>query len=121
MAGSLRPTHHRLEEFVALASAQPEQALRFARRWGVLHLCARHQQPAGHASPNACPIGRRSRPGWEGSRWAEPVEAWRRWARRIQALLRISARLADGAPDELPSQEGRGDWVVLLADDVDQE
>src|SRR5262245_37585750 len=47
---SLRPPHQLLEEFVALASAQPEQVLRFARRWGVLHLCARHQQPAGHAS-----------------------------------------------------------------------
>jgi hypothetical protein len=80
------PSIKLLAHFVGLAAESPEAILRFARRWGSLGLC---QHRAGGS-----PLLVRGHPpdpalGGEACRLllAEPLEAWRYYARLLHSLL----------------------------------
>ena len=45
-----------LEDFLALASADPEQMAAFMARYGVLELCGEHGRPDGHDEGAFCPF-----------------------------------------------------------------
>jgi hypothetical protein len=72
--------------FANLADGGPESILRFARRWGVLELCA-HGFPASHNHTNR-PPGE-----WCHAIRREPLARWRLYARRARAVLTIAMGL----------------------------
>ena len=72
-----------LWEFVKLVEAPPPQVLGFARRRGALEFC-KHGQPWSIA---ACRPSR----GWWLPCDVQPLEFYRRWARRARGLLRAAA------------------------------
>ncbi len=104
-----------LEDFVRLADT-PSDAIRdYARKWGVLRICAHGEpmshNPGGSDSPACLPLG--WHPG-SGGGW-EPLEPWRRYAGRAQAILRAAAALhVDGKVDP-------GDWVRCFPEDLPLE
>jgi hypothetical protein len=105
-----RPSAGLLERFIGLGDA-PSGAIRdYARRWGVLRICD-HGLPATH-NPQPVPVKTGPitwcRPvGWrQGIPW-DPLEAWRRYARQMRALLNIGARVHESQPGRL------ADWEVL--------
>lgn len=101
MARFVKPTNETFSEFVNLAAASDqEEVLKYAKRWGVLHLCKQHLRPIGH-SPGCEPL--QSKTHDEG----EPVSAWRLWAQQAAAILNISQRLDE---NQLGKSE---DWQVL--------
>jgi hypothetical protein len=86
-----------LEEFVALADADPEAIAAYAQKWGVLGLCRRHHRPM---TGLVGPLHGRSRDhlqcGFEREN-AEPLSAWRRLAALMRAVLRLADALEDAA------------------------
>ena len=69
---------------------------RFARRFGVLLLCERHELPASHASPSLI----RDELSWcwprlaeDGESHIEPLSGWMGFVREAGHILRIAARL----------------------------
>jgi hypothetical protein len=106
------PKPQMLDDFVQLGDQPPAVILRYARRWGLLHLC-KHGLPASH-NPERGPLD----PTWMGDEgnysvaWCqelhlrtaptgyayfyEDVEAWRQYARRARAVLAIAAALHQG-------------------------
>jgi predicted RNA-binding Zn-ribbon protein involved in translation (DUF1610 family) len=109
-----------LREFIALADLrEPEFAdavQKYARRWGVLELCAAHDAPTCHPtafyshpltdSPTGiCP----AKDGGQRMRdfRSEPLSGWRFWSRQAATFLKAVA--ADQEGRELP----REDWLRL--------
>jgi hypothetical protein len=98
-----------LLRFANLADAKDEEILQFARKWGVLELCA-HGLPATH-QPLRLPMTRWKPPApCEGQRrvhggvelCAEPLDSWRYFAGQASALLLLLSDLRRGdgqAPD----------------------
>jgi hypothetical protein len=84
-----------LPGFVRLGDAGDASVLRFARRWGPLgdgwRRAVTRDFPAFPRS-----IGELVGGGVETSQVFEPVEAWRRLARQLEALLRLTAHLQGG-------------------------
>ena len=80
-----------LDLFAQLWKQKPESVLRYAKRWGVLYLDKR-----GRPCQTVGPFERR-----------EPLEAWRYFSRRAQAVLNIAANLKLG---ELGAVD---DWDAL--------
>jgi hypothetical protein len=89
-----------LEEFVELDGAQPECVLAFARRWGVLHICAAHGLPASHnpmprgaalGEPDYCEPVVREHAGYRIGR--EPLRSWFDLAGTFNSVLAIAAAL----------------------------
>jgi hypothetical protein len=79
-----------LNQFVRLTS--PESILRFAKTWGVLSLS--EDEPR--------------RPGRQGAgEGAEPIDAWRYYARRARAVLQIAGALKLGRLGDLQ------DWSTV--------
>ena len=72
-----------LDQFVRLANGSAEVICRFARKFGILGICAEHGKPTSHNL--ACDLIP-GPPGW----WAEPLDCWRLYARQFQAVLRIA-------------------------------
>ena len=90
-------------------AADPARAvLGFAREWGVLELCSRHDLPAMHLPlPGEPRDSRRCEPPRdEGS---EPIELWIELCRRARAALNIAADLRLG----LHLAGSRDDWASL--------
>jgi hypothetical protein len=80
-----------LNQFVQLWRQKPQSILRFAQRWGVLYL-----DKQGRPCQTVGPSGRR-----------EPIEVWRYFSRRAQAVLNIAANLKVGKLGDLD------DWKAL--------
>lgn len=77
-----------LDGFKVLASADDQQILEFGRAWGPLELC-HHLRPYTHSE--TCNPTR-----------TEPVIAWREYASRVDAILRVGASLhQDRVPDRI--------------------
>jgi hypothetical protein len=113
----VRPQREFLEKFLQLAEAPAEKILAYARNWGVLEICE-HNLPASH-QPGAFPSdsgvpGCRPLQTEEG-RWWEPLDAWRRLARRLQGLLNV----ATGAYEGRASQ--RRDWERIVPDEPEEQ
>ncbi|MFC2153116.1 hypothetical protein ACFLQ7_00590 [Actinomycetota bacterium] len=109
-----KPDSGFLEGFIELEGADDDDIASFARRWGVMMIC-RHGLPATHA-PDPWPLyqdpsgffQKDSESRLSGVsvgcrpirlseyRFAEPIEIWRRYARRFRALLDIAALLHRG-------------------------
>lgn len=87
-----------LEGFLSLADAKDKDILRYARQWGVLALC-KHGLPTSHFS-ECRPLD------WPGP-CAEPLTAWRHYAKEANALVRLSLKLGRNT---LPQKQ---DWSGL--------
>ena len=87
-------------DFANLANASNKALLEFARKWGVLGVCRRHNRSVFHQVPACLP--RRVR-----GEFVEPIVYWRNRARHIRAILNIKACLKRG---ELG---GRSDWKTV--------
>ena len=101
------PRHSRepLESFARLANVDDDSVfaqavVEFAKRWGVLGICE-HELPAGHN--HAClgfplaPMGCQPRKQEESDLgYWEPLDAWRQWSGRANAILQLSAELWRG-------------------------
>ena len=125
-----------VQDFIALADIPSVQfassVLAYARRWGVLELCAAHHAPSSHrpelyshsvsGSPTSvicipASAAKRNRPDpssnvrelRERGFRSEPLSGWRFWSGQANRLLRAVA--ADQEGRELP----REDWVRLTA------
>lgn len=104
-----RPGPGLLNDFVELHDASAQRVRGYARRWGVLQICARHRPlPSSHNPPPENAGGARDVywcapcgyytdrvPDWDG--W-ELLADWRWWSGQAQALLNIAARLHEGEP-----------------------
>jgi len=113
----VRPDREFLEKFLQLAEAPAEKILAYARKWGVLEICE-HNLPTSH-QPGAFPSdseipGCRPLRTEDGS-WWEPLDAWRRLARRLQGLLNV----ASGAYKGQASQ--RSDWKSIVPDEPEEQ
>jgi hypothetical protein len=104
--GLASPTRLMLDRFVALVGAKPETICAFARKYGVLGICAQHKMPSSHDWD--CDLI----PGPSAAWWAEPVDLWRFYAGQFRAVLRIGNELNKG---RLGQKE---DWAIL---DPDQD
>ena len=84
----------------------PQRVLNFAKAWGPLGIC-RHGKPSGH-DPDCWPLG--TFQGWddeEGNPYWEPIEAWHRYSRQLDALLSVAVELQQGRPGR------REDWDTM--------
>jgi len=87
----VRPDRNMLTRFAGLWRETPQSILRFARKWGVLNI-DKHGRPSNPVGP----FERR-----------EPIEMWRYYSRRAQAILNIAANLKLGKVGALD------DWTAL--------
>jgi hypothetical protein len=98
-----------LDSYIELADADSETIRNFACRYGLLDLCKEHSLPFCH---NLSFIYN----GWVNPdrsckpSGVEPIETWRKWARKFQAVLRIASKLSDRQPGD------RSDWDLVLTD-----
>jgi len=127
-----------LDRFARLVSADDQEVLAFARKWGPLHLC-RHGLPASHlprrvwrfatevtgafeddAADNYRPCGA---PGLR--RLREPLARWRQFAGEAQAILNVAASLhrENRAPIEMwaPLEERFGAPAVVMLGEQNAE
>jgi hypothetical protein len=105
----LVPSQGMLESFIKLGEAPDRNIARFAKRWGVLGICA-HGLPSTHNpnSPDFRPLGCRPL-GWETGHCWEPFDIWRHFARQAFSLLRIANSVHQGRPANL------ADWKQVYA------
>lgn len=85
-----------LDAFIRLWRGTAEDVLRFAKKWGVLHLNKDGRPCRGYALPI-------------DEQWSEPIERWKHFSRRANAVLDIAAALAQG---KVGSED---DWASLSA------
>ena len=97
-------TNDILMEFVTLADAPDEKFLSFAEQYSSLGLCDEHGLPFTHFPSSNCLLSFR-----------EPIEHWRRLARRCRAILRTSASLHRAAmhTDEEHNLGSVEDWADI--------
>jgi hypothetical protein len=70
------------------ASDAPTAVLRYARRWGPLHLCARHGLPSSHTGTWLISADTRScSPRRRGPDYIEPIARWIEFAAEAQSIL----------------------------------
>jgi hypothetical protein len=99
----VQPKDGMLTAFLRLSDASDQEIAAYARRWGVLGLCT-HGLPCSHNQylfgfddgigfclPVILPRSQGS-PFW----FQEPLELWRAWSRKAQALLNIAVQLNQG-------------------------
>jgi hypothetical protein len=109
-----------LERFLRIRDARG--VLRFARQYGVLHLCQPHGLPRQHARPafttgalpalrahaalpeDNCPVLR------QGEWFAEPADRWLHFVRHARALLSIASATRRGGRID------RDDWRTAYED-----
>jgi hypothetical protein len=77
-----------LDSFIRLRTASDAEILKFARRWGVLELCA-HVLPACH-SKECLPMSHGAKP------YCEPTAAWRRHADLMYTSLYAASQVILG-------------------------
>ena len=82
----IRPSRTMLDQFLSLAEGDGEQICRFARKYGVLGICAEHGMPSSHSLD--CDMVPAPRIGG----WSEPLDRWRYYAKQFQAVLRVADR-----------------------------
>jgi hypothetical protein len=127
------PGRDMLAKFVKLAEAPPEAILNYARTWGMLGVCERHNLPSAHNPPpfivRPLAVGVSSdwcQPQWSNDEgFRESVETWQGFSRLMRALLNIASDL------HLNRQTCRGDWhsaftespghLVLLLNELEIE
>jgi hypothetical protein len=80
-----------LTAFAGLADTDAHAILRYAKRFGPLGICGRHKLPVFHAVELCWP--KRADSGF-----AEPIATWRRYAKRVSAILSIAAALRRHEP-----------------------
>src|SRR5262249_9605627 len=98
------PTRDLLDQFTGLVDLEERDVLAFAKRWGVLGLCAVHNRPASHpaaigsqVTTGGCPL----------NAIGDPLEVWFTLARQFRAVRLIAARLRN-------NEKGRTqDWRAL--------
>ena len=132
IARRYRPQPALIEEFVSLADASPKQIAAFARRRGVLELCAKHDLPSTHnressfglqwpPSYQACgPKLQRASGKFASMRELvdaplearEPIVRWRALAAEASAILKLSAMLQRGEPTT------EKDWQIAFSGDA---
>lgn len=80
-----------VKDFINLADAADDHKsiLNYARRWGVLRICA-HALPLTHGGPRGCPPL-----GLGQAEWWEPISIWRLYSRHVRAMVNIAARLCE--------------------------
>ena len=100
----LSDTTGMLDAFVRITSGN--SALRFARKFGVLHIC-RHGLQYSHSQ--AC-LASSQLEGWNPTS-REPLEAWLHYAKRARAILGLSASIQ--IADERDPIGSRDDWTFL--------
>jgi hypothetical protein len=107
-----RVPHRRglLAQFVKLADAPVSDIVAYARRWGVLYICAEHGHPGAiwHRRKG----GGICRPLRCGKETYDPIARWRDCARYIRTFLNVAAAVHIG---ELGRRE---DWDVLFSKDT---
>ncbi len=119
-----------LERFVALAEAPADAILGFARRWGVLAVCA-HGLPCSHRPDEPVPLDPAdafSRAhgchamSAGGRSFSEPLGPWRRFAGEARDVALAVARLQADGPyantlgsmnDAMTVQQALNEWVEL--------
>jgi hypothetical protein len=121
----VEPTPDLLREFLAIAETESweqtgDAVLRFARKWGPLHLCAAHLRPVWHtldlrnlpfggSISSFCPPVRR-----DDGRLAEPVWGWRYIATRFRDTLHANALFGTGRSQPVSLQERRTVDMLLV-------
>jgi hypothetical protein len=97
-----------LADFLELADNSNDAAiLTFAKKFGPLELCRRHELPVIHSVRGFSLPEDICRPSRCGNGYGEPLEAWRRLSRTAGAVVRIAANHQEG-------QVGTAqDWAVL--------
>jgi hypothetical protein len=123
-----------LPDFIALADGSSATILKFARTYGPLALCAKHEMPLFHVQECTTPAVRSSRPMpdlssenvseqrnrefIEGIVFSSSLPPWRYWATYVRALLQLAAATKAGEPGE------PRDWRTILdgepTDDADR-
>jgi hypothetical protein len=99
-----------LDQFIKLKDAEGESIRSFARKWGRLDLCI-HDMPCTH---KWVPVFHAGRPGVT-SHWCvrlqkEPTELWRAWARKLDAVLNVTAHINAGRHGDI------NQWKLLFED-----
>jgi hypothetical protein len=114
------PSNHlALAGFLKLGDAPDSALIKFARRWGPLGNGWRRAVPDGFPGfPQS--LGELVRTGAATHKVCEPVDAWRRLARQLEALLRLAAHLQGGqiTPSFGPAAES---WDIIDAADPRHE
>lgn len=89
-----RPGPGLLEAFVSLHRKDAAAFVRFANRYGVLHVC-QHGEPLLSCSERECRRGQFATAGFLSGREVvrEPLVAWRRYSRWAWATVRVAAHL----------------------------
>ena len=100
----LSDTTGMLDAFVRITGGN--SALRFARKFGVLHIC-RHGLQYSHSQ--AC-LASSQLEGWNPTS-REPLEGWLHHAKRARAILGLSASIQ--IADERDPIGSRDDWAFL--------
>jgi hypothetical protein len=92
-----------LTDFAALGNADDREIFRYAKRFGPLGLCEKHNFPVLH----------NAQPCWpkrvETGVFAESTTAWRRYAKRVNAILSIAVAMRG---DKMGALD---DWQTLLS------
>jgi hypothetical protein len=102
------PGRRALTKFLELQQGSPEGLLAYAGQHGVLDICE-HGYPHGH-HPSCTPNG------WPLEGWTS-LDAWRKYAHRFAAVLRISTDLKED-----PRSCGReDDWAVVFSNVLNEE
>ena len=89
------PTGATFHNFIGLWCATPKTILLFARKWGRLGVDEGGHLLLGYPQSSL------------GSTFQEPLEAWRYFSRRTQAVMSIAAQLQNGRPGTVE------DWAAL--------
>ena len=95
----VKPPLDLVREFADLRSASEDQIRRFAKKWGILGICADHPGFPVHHAEGCLPIGKLD-PGRQGAyisglaEGVEPIRFWRRYAWLFHAVLEIGRALS---------------------------
>jgi hypothetical protein len=87
-----------VEEFVKLADADDDAVLGFARRYGILGLCGRHNLPEAHNQFAGRALSEYNDTLPCNPTMREPVSEWRLWSRRFGACIQIAAAIQNEKP-----------------------
>jgi hypothetical protein len=91
-------------DFVVLADAPDDKIVAFAKRWGVLGLCQKHDLPMCHrgsgmfepATEQIAGLGPVCPPRRNGAEYVEPLAGWRQWATIAGSTLTLARQLRQG-------------------------
>lgn len=116
-SNTVSPKAPMLENFLSLDGASKARIAAYARTWGLLEL-ERHRVPVTDGATDYKPKTERVwtqkvRSGLKNSErfWGrESLHAWRYWARKFGAFLRVGSRLNDNQPPD-PK-----DWELAIFD-----